>query len=79
MQGIQFGGGRHVDALLTELKQALDLMPVKHMPDRLSQHERLEALIWVSLMTDPASGIREPSPPTGSWRSARLPSLWASA
>jgi hypothetical protein len=48
---------------MTELDHALDFMPVKHMPDRLTQRECLKARIWLRLMTVPASGIREPSPP----------------
>jgi hypothetical protein len=35
MQGIQLGGASHVDTPMTELKQALGLMPVNHIPDRL--------------------------------------------
>lgn len=41
----------------------LDLMPVKHMPELLSQLERLRALIWVRLITAPALGMQEFSPP----------------
>jgi hypothetical protein len=63
MQGIQPGGDRDIDALMTGLERALDMMSVKHMPDLLSQLERLKALIWVGLMRVPASGTREPSPP----------------
>ena len=43
--------------------RALDMMSVKEMPGLLSRLERLKALIWVRLMTVPASGTREPSPP----------------
>jgi excisionase family DNA binding protein len=63
MQGTQPGMGRDVDALITGLERALDLMPAKHMPELLSQLERLKALIWVRLMIVPASGTRELSPP----------------
>jgi hypothetical protein len=63
MQGIQPGGGRDIDALMTGLECPLDMMLVKEMPELLSQLERLKALIWVRLMTVPASGTREPSPP----------------
>jgi hypothetical protein len=63
MRGIQVGGGRHGDAPMTELEHPLDFMPVKHMPDRLTQLECLKARIWVRLMTVPASGIRESSLP----------------
>ncbi len=48
---------------MTVLEHALDFMPVKHMPDRLTPRERLKARSWVRLMTAPDSGIREPSPP----------------
>jgi excisionase family DNA binding protein len=63
MQGIQPGGGRDIDALMTGLERALDLVPIKEMPELLSQIERLKALIWLRLMRIPASSIREPSPP----------------
>ena len=43
--------------------RALDMMSVKAMPGLLRQLERLKALIWVRLMTVPASGTWEPSPP----------------
>jgi hypothetical protein len=48
---------------MTELEHPVDFMAVKHMPDRLTWLECLKARIWVGLMTVPASGIRESSPP----------------
>jgi|SRR6267142_5698060 len=63
MQGIQPGGGRHIDAMITGLERALNLMPVEPMPGLLSQLRRLRALIWVRLMMVPTSGTRELSLP----------------
>jgi hypothetical protein len=66
MQSIQPGGGGDINALLTGLERALDLMPmIKERPELLSQLECLKALIWLRLMRIPASKIREPSPPDG--------------
>jgi hypothetical protein len=48
---------------MTELEHPVDFMAVKHMPDRLTWLECLKARIWVRLMTVPASGMRESSPP----------------
>jgi hypothetical protein len=62
MQSIQPGGGVDINALMTGLERALDLMPIKKRPELLSQLERLKALIWLRLMRIPASRIREPSP-----------------
>ena len=47
MQGIQPSGGRDIDALMTGLERALDMMSVKEMPGLLSRLERLKALIWI--------------------------------
>jgi hypothetical protein len=79
MQGSQVGGGRHGDAPMTELEHPLDFMPVKHMPDRLSQLECLKARIWVRSMMVPASVSGSPPRLAGSPTSARRPSLWTSA
>jgi hypothetical protein len=79
MRGIPLGGGRHGDAPMTELEHPLDLMPVKHMPVRLTGLECLKARSWVRLMTVLASVSGSPPRPAGSPTSARRPSLRTSA
>jgi hypothetical protein len=79
MQSIPPGGGGDINALMTGLERALDLMPIKERPELLSQLERLKALIWLRQMRIPASKIREPPHLIGSSKSARMPSVWALA